>query len=393
MRVPHTRHKTPDRNRIPIDTAAAAAAALPFPSRREGAKWRTRGLCHGHADKPDSASLIFHDSEHEGGQLAVWCYKCQPRTAAERDRIRHALQEATGLNLCRCDACWSAWRSGQPQNRPGPAPIPANKDAERRSKRKSGQNRGVDSAEYAAWLWEGAQASTTGPAPDHPPGKWVRRFGVWPDGEPLPDGVRWLARARWDRIARAAGRSTHPDSTAAGALVLAMRPLSDPAAPVRKVQLVAIDQDGGKTLHWPDKRGDKRTWGQAPEAVGILTHWPHVEDLTGYDLHVVEGLKDGLAVLAGLPYEEHTGSAAAAWRYARAGYVAVAVAGGRGYRGIDPGPFGSVTLWPDADDPDALPSARGQVQRWLDQGIGKIAIELLPAGYDPAAITEKRSAE
>ena len=93
-----------------IDPAAAVAGALPFPSRREGAgKWRTRGLCHGSGEKPDSASLIFHDPEDEGGPLAVWCYKCQPRTAAERDRIRHALQAATGLTLCRCDDCWQAW--------------------------------------------------------------------------------------------------------------------------------------------------------------------------------------------------------------------------------------------------------------------------------------------
>ncbi len=151
MSIPHRRHQTPDKNRMRIDPAAAVADALPFPSRREGAgKWRTRGLCHGSAEKPDSASLIFHDPEHEGGPLAVHCYKCQPRTAADRDRIRHALQNATGLTLCRCDACWQAWRQGaqtapgtrNPRNPTQSNQSNANKGAESDSKPKSGQDRG-----------------------------------------------------------------------------------------------------------------------------------------------------------------------------------------------------------------------------------------------------------
>ena len=34
---------------------------MPFPARKEGAsRYRTRGVCRGCTDKPDSASLIFH---------------------------------------------------------------------------------------------------------------------------------------------------------------------------------------------------------------------------------------------------------------------------------------------------------------------------------------------
>ena len=36
MSIPHSRHQTPDKNRMRIDPAAAVAGALPFPSRREG---------------------------------------------------------------------------------------------------------------------------------------------------------------------------------------------------------------------------------------------------------------------------------------------------------------------------------------------------------------------
>ena len=41
---------------------------------------------------------------------------------------------------------------------------------------------------------------------------------------------------------------------------MAMRPLDNPAALPRKVQLVAIDRAGRKTHHWPDKT-DKHTYG------------------------------------------------------------------------------------------------------------------------------------
>ena len=105
-------HSTP--NRIPLAVAAEVAARLPG-TRREGDGYRTRGYCHGSGDKPTSASLVFSDPPRPGEQsLHVHCFKCGPQTPAERDAIRHALQKATGLQLCRCRACWEARRAGRP---------------------------------------------------------------------------------------------------------------------------------------------------------------------------------------------------------------------------------------------------------------------------------------
>ena len=388
MSIPHSRYRTPDKNRMRIDPAAAVAGALPFPSRREGnGKWRTRGLCHGSGEKPDSASLIFHDPEHEGGQLAVHCYKCQPRTAAERDRIRHALQNATGLTLCRCDACWQAWRQGAqtapgsryPRNPTLSNQSNTNRRAESRSKPKSGQSRDGDTTAYAAQLWAAARVSTGAMQADHPVAKWLADRALWPPGVQMPDGVRWLPRT-YDRFPH--GR---PGSAAAGALVMAMRQPSDPLGPVHKVQLVTITANGGKTQHWQD--GDKRTFGRAP-AYGLLTHW-QLTATHGYDLHVCEGLADGLALLAGLPYRERAAALGkTSWEYARAGYIMVAVCAGTGYGRINPDLFDKVTLWPDADQA-GITAARKAAQWWADLG-RRVEIKLLPDGYDPAQYAKER---
>lgn len=120
MRV--TRHDT-----IPIATAAEVAGRLSG-TRRDGDGYRTRGYCHGSQDKPDSASVVFKDPPRPGEQsLHVHCFKCNPQTAAERDRIRHALQAAADLQICRCQECWQAWRAGQkpPGATPPPNPQPA----------------------------------------------------------------------------------------------------------------------------------------------------------------------------------------------------------------------------------------------------------------------------
>lgn len=114
-------HNTP--NRIPIAAAAEVAARLPG-TRREGDHYRTRGYCHNSGDKSSSASLVFSDPPRPGEQsLHVHCYKCSPQTPAERDAIRHALQKATGLQLCSCRACWEARRIGQPPSEAATRPA------------------------------------------------------------------------------------------------------------------------------------------------------------------------------------------------------------------------------------------------------------------------------
>ena len=77
--------------------------------RSGGGAWHAAaGICHGSTDR-DSHSLHYRDSEQQGMSLAVRCHSagCYP------DTIRHALQAATGLTLCRCGDCWQTWRHNQ----------------------------------------------------------------------------------------------------------------------------------------------------------------------------------------------------------------------------------------------------------------------------------------
>ena len=85
------------------------------------------------------------------------------------------------------------------------------------------------------------------------------------------------------------------------------------------------------------------------------------------DLHVVEGLADGLALLTALPEDQ-----------------IVAVCAGLRYSEIDLGWFASVTLWPDGDEM-ALETARRQAQQWANRGY-TVPIKLLPKGEDPASM-------
>ena len=348
----------PKASRIPIASADEIAARLPFPSRREGRGYRTRGLCHGSGDKPSSASLVYENPKRVGEQsLHVHCYKCNPHTLTEKDAIRHALQRATGLWVCRCDACFTAFRAGQPP--PGanatPAPV-THRPRTQPNRTPKPPKAGRTTADYAADLWAAAQPSSTGPAPQHPAAKWLAERSLWPTAEPLPEAVRWLAR---DHRTFPRGQ---PDSAAAGALVMAMRPLDNPTAPPRKVQLVAIDRAGHKAHHWPDKT-DKHTYGTGP-TYGLL--WRGQLRTAAYDLHICEGLADGLRIL----------------RYADEPAL-VAVCAGTGYGRILPGYFDSITLWPDADEAGAK-SANAAAQRWANQGYN-VTIKRLPASHDPAS--------
>lgn len=337
-------------------------------------------ICHG-GDSKDKLGLAYDPDKR------LWRGHCLTGNCSQA-AILHGLQEATGLAVCRCDLCFHAWRESAqtapgghfPSNPTHTLRSGVNKDTESRSKRKSGQNHSGDTAAYAARLWEAARVSTGAMQADHPVAQWLADRALWPPGVQLPDGVRWLPRAAY---CFPHGRD---GSTAAGALVLAMRPPDDPLGPVRKVQLVAIGQDGGKAQHWPD--GDKRTFGQAPTAYGLLTHW-QMTGTHGYDLHVCEGLADGLALLAGLPYRERAAALGkTGWEYARAGYVMVAVCAGTGYGRIDPNLFDKVTMWPDADQA-GIAAARKAAQWWADLG-RRIEIKHLPDGYDPAQYAKER---
>ena len=348
-----TRHDT-----IPIATAAEVAGRLPG-TRRDGDGYRTRGYCHGSQDKPDSASVVFKDPPRPGEQsLHVHCFKCNPQTPAERDAIRHALQKATGLQICRCDDCWQTWRTGQKPLEATTAQQARSTAATKAPDRTSSQQ--TNTADYAARLWQQAIAVDRAPRPETPIARWIADRDLWPPDQPLPAAVRVLTRNSLP-----AGRQVRPDSNAAAALVMAMRPLGNPTAAPAKVQIVAIDGAGRKALHWQGKPGDKRTYG-AGAAYGLL--WRGELQSAAYHLHACEGLADGLRIL----------------RYADEPVV-IAVCAGKAYRGLQPAWFASCTLWPDADDDKALDHARAQAQAWSNTGLTDIHIARLPAGHDPAS--------
>ena len=367
-------------NRIPIATAAQAAARIPHPHTVSGGWYRTStALCHG---GDNQYALAFRDGERPGeSPLRVYCHSHN----CDADAIRHALQQATGLRLCRCRACFAAYRAGLPP--PGPdivdtdtaapsttppqraqpplgrpkkqlrTPLPTTAKTAHTAappgRPASPQNK--DGSAYAAALWAAAQPSA-GPDPRHPAAIWLAQRSLWPPAEPLPHAVRWLPRSH-RRFPRG-----QPGSTAAGALVMAMRPLDDPLAPPRKIQLVAIDATGAKARHWPDNT-DKRTYGAGP-FYGLL--WRGDLPTADSALHVCEGLADGLRIL----------------RYT-AGPALVAVCAGTSYARFDPGRFDPITLWPDADQPGARPAAKA-AQRWADRGY-TVTVKKLAAGHDPAS--------
>ena len=366
-RVPHTK--------IPIatpDELAAALRARGYPVREQpGRRWpvhTTTALCHG-GDSPDKLGLCF---DAERGR---WAGKCLTGGCDSR-AILHSVQAATALWLCRCDACWSAWRAGEVFRRPQTA---ANGHGRAGSLPAGGRHgagprngTGGDTAAYAASLWAAATAST-GRAPEyHPVSRWLAgkgEGGLWPPGIPLPERVRWLPRGRMP-----AGKGVRPDSRAAGALVMVMARPEAPLTGPRKVHLVAIDADGRKAQHWTGDGGDKRTFGPDASAYGLLWRKRPDPGPGACHLHVCEGLADGLRIL----------------RYALEPAV-VAVCAGTGYGRIEAGRFASVTLWPDADEA-GVRAARKAAQRWADQGYD-VRIKQLAAGHDPASAPLRERAE
>ena len=360
----------PQDNRFRVAMPAELAAALHkagYPVIERGDQIDTStALCHG-GDSDAKLGLRYTRA------AARWDAHCFTGDCSG-DGALHNVQATAGVQLCRCDDCFQAWKDGRRLTGIArAAPVKANPPRKRKE---------PDTAELAARLWAAALPSTQGPDERHPAGRWLRLHGIWPEGEPLPASIRWLGK---DGLRIAHSRNVRADSPAVGAVVLAMQRLDSLESDPRKVQLVTITADGGKAQHWRD--GDKRTYGIDGQAVGLLSHW-HIDDPHTFDLHVCEGVKDGMAILAGLPFEAAAGSKQAAWRWARLDSIAVAVVAGKSYAGIDPGLFASVTLWPDGEQ-EAQENARQVAQRWADTGYQNIEIELLPDGCDPADLAKR----
>ena len=328
-------------------------------ARKSGGWWRTSTAhCHG---GDTAGGLAFKSPTDNPDRLDVRCYSrnCHETTEG-RNRARDNLRAAAGLPRWDPSSAHGARR----RRAGGTAPARANASLQTQNAATAPQRRpGGDTAAYAAKLWAAAAVST-GRAPEHHPvSRWLADRELWPAGEALPETVRWLPRSV-DCFPR--GRD---DSPTAGVLVLAMPQLGAPLVDPRKVHLVAIDAQGRKAQHWDGGKGDKRTFGPDASAYGLL--WRIRPDAGPiFDLHVAEGLADGLRIL----------------RYA-GDPALVAVCAGTGYGKIEPGWFDAVTLWPDADEA-GMRTARRAAQKWANQGY-QIQIKKLPPGHDPASAPSK----
>ena len=325
-------------------------------ARKAGGWWRTSTAhCHG---GDTAGGLAFRSPRDDPDRLSVHCYSQHCHETKEgRNRARDNLRAAAGL---------PSWQPAGPQSGPQrrSGSWKQRKDRETPSRPQNAatgaQGRtGGDTAAYAARMWAAAAVSTGRAAPDHPVSLWLADRGLWPAGDPLPEAVQWLPRST------AYFPSGWANSPAVGALVLAMPRLDAPLADPRKVHLVAIDAQGRKAQHWQGGRGDKRTYGADASAYGLL--WRIRPDAGAiFELHICEGLADGLRIL----------------RYADEPAL-VAVCAGTGYGSLQPGWFASVTLWPDADEA-GIEAAQGAAQKWANQGYS-VAIKQLAAGHDPAS--------
>ncbi len=187
--------------------------------------------------------------------------------------------------------------------------------------------------------------------PGHPARQWAARRNLWRPGDAWPDSLRWL-----------------PARDRGGSIVALFAPLGSwadaaPALPAPPgVQLVHVGRDG---LPAKDRGGlNKRSHGRMKGVCLIGDPLPKAD--RG---HVVEGVADGLAVAA-----RESG--------------AVVIAGGKHFDKLaDPlARIGlPVRLWPDGDDPEALPKAREAARTLRKLGIAA-RIAAMPDGADPAKL-------
>ena len=256
-------------------------------SRPSGGWWPVRAVCHaGLSEPPKGGSLHLTDSDRGG--IAV---SCKGGGCSDQKAIRHALQDATGLPICRCRDCYLARSSGRRppvERRPPPA---ENAVHSRRSAPES------DRISYARSCWQSAV-----PIPDnpqHPARQWLWHRTAsapgpslwWPTVAP-PSAVRFLARFPLD------GWPYGGPPPRCAAVLLALAPPSSwgesyPAPPVPSA-VAANFVDGFGRPFKPPPWGKRFTLGVAKECAAIIGP-PH----PGPDgLILCEGLADGLAVAA-----------------------------------------------------------------------------------------------
>ena len=286
----------PAQQRYTGPTARDIADLLPG-SRPQGQGFRLRGLCHGHGDVPDSASLQVQDSTSPDGGLVVKCW-----AGCNRREIINALEQATGLRI------WDAWEDPRlgiiPRTTPSGAdpPVSESKGAATPSTAKAARNGPsggtLDMTSITRRTWN--RDSQPIPAdPDHPARLWLNHRHLWRPGFPLPSSLRWLpAEAHYQ------GRGKH---TGAGSLVALAAPpeawsTAWPDIPVpQAVQLIAIDAQGSPALDRPAEAGGlgKRSLGSTTGMVVVFGCPDLAEALE--PVRVAEGVADALALASRYP--------------------------------------------------------------------------------------------
>ena len=271
MQRPYDKMANPRRYTGP--TARELASAIPGSSPPDSqGRWRLRGLCHGHGDRGDSASLVLQD--RPDGGLIVKCW-----AGCDRKTIIEAIEQATSREI------WDAWKgsnSSQLETRPR-VQISAPAD----------NKKAVDMLRIARHTWA-QQARTIPFDPHHPARRWLDHRSLWRPELPIPQMVRWLPAENHYQA-----RGSH---TGAGSLVALVAPpiawsASWPALPLpQAIQLIAIDQDGEPALDRPADAGGlgKRSIGSTDGAVTVIG-CPDLSLALG-PVRVAEGLADSLAL-------------------------------------------------------------------------------------------------
>ena len=281
----------PANRRYTGPTARDIADRLPG-SRPQSGGFRLRGLCHGHGDVPDSASLQVQDSTSPDGGLVVKCWAgCNRRT------VITALEQASGLRI------WDAWEDPRldimPRMAPSGAdpPVSASKGPATPSASNAARNGPsggtVDMTSIARRTWE-RDSYPIPPDPDHPARRWLNARHLWRPDFPLPGSLLWLpAEAHYQ------GRGKH---TGAGSLVALAAPPAAwttawPNLPVpHAVQLIAVDAQGSPALDRPADAGGlgKRSLGSTTGMVVVFGCPDLAEALE--PVRVAEGVADALAL-------------------------------------------------------------------------------------------------
>ena len=143
--------------------------------------------------------------------------------------------------------------------------------------------------QFATQLWD--RAGEIPRDESHPARRWMRHRHLWRPRLDLPPAIRWLPAAKYHRSG----------STMAVSIVAAFKVLGP--APLSSVELIHVDGDGAKTLDAERQESasqSKRSFG--PRVIGERRAVCVLGILAGAtDVHVAEGLADGLAVAARMP--------------------------------------------------------------------------------------------